>query len=357
MLQKLLLISTLSVLMLGITQACGINVNLANTNSSVNSPNPQTNSQTKKNTSATTLEKIELPANFQYPNGITQAKDGTLYIGSITSGKILRIKPGQQTEIFFPGNNQVFAANTLRLDQERGIIWGTSSDFLGVRGSDGQVTRRSHRIFAIDINSGEVIRVIVMPDGGFGNDIALDEKGGVYITDSWRSRIHYLADVKNQLQIWVQDQRFAAADGQVGLAGIARHKNGVIIVGHFSQGKLFQVTPQASGKPKVEEINLSRTIENPDGMQFTADGQLIIIEGAIKSGNGRLLQIEMNSSISNIKEVKEIASQIISPVNLTLSENQVWVTESRIRHRLFKEEEANIPKQFFIHRFQLLHQK
>ncbi|MEA5598432.1 gluconolaconase [Rivularia sp. UHCC 0363] len=338
--------------MLGIVQVCNTNINLANINSST-SLSQQTNSHTQENREVREVATIELPANFQYPNGITQARDGTLYVGSITSGQILRIEPGRSVETFFPGNNQVFAANTLRIDQERGILWGTSSDFLGVRGSDGKVTRRSHRIFAIDINSGQVIRVIVMPDGGFANDIALDEKGGVYITDSWRSRIYYLANVKNQLQVWVKDEKFAAEAGQVGLAGIARHENGVIIVGHFSQGKLFRVTPQQSAKPKVEEIALSRTIENPDGIQFTLNRQLIITEGAIQSGNGRLLQIDMNSPISNIKEVKEIASQIISPVNLTLSKNQAWVTESRIRHRILKGKETEIPKHFFIYHFNL----
>jgi hypothetical protein len=99
-----------------------------------------------------------LPANFQYPNGIAHASDGTLYVGSVTSGQILRITPEGKVETFFPGNDEVFASTSLRLDEPRGILWGTSPDFLGTRGANGEVTRRAPRIFALDTRSGEVLR-------------------------------------------------------------------------------------------------------------------------------------------------------------------------------------------------------
>jgi streptogramin lyase len=60
--------------------------------------------------SVNVLTPIELPANFQYPNGITHASDGTLYIGSITSGRILRIDPTGEISTLFSGNADVFAA-------------------------------------------------------------------------------------------------------------------------------------------------------------------------------------------------------------------------------------------------------
>ena len=93
------------------------------------------------------LVPIELPADFQYPNGIARASDGTLYIGSVTSGRILRINPEGKIETFFSGSDEIFAATSLRLDEQRGILWGTSPDFLGVRGQNGKVPRRSHRFF------------------------------------------------------------------------------------------------------------------------------------------------------------------------------------------------------------------
>lgn len=317
------------------------------------SPNlsaPNADAIAQNNTLATVEPSIELPANFQYPNGIAHASDGTLYVGSITSGQILRIAPDGKTETFFPGNDEVFAATALRLDESRSILWGSSPDFLGIRNPTGEIVRRPPRVFAIDTRSGEVLRVILMPEGGFSNDIALDPQGGIYITDSTLARIHYLAPRTTQLQTWVADERFRAE--RIGLGGIARRSDGVLVVGHYSNGELFKVTPQPQGQPRVEVIPLERRLENPDGMQFAPDGSLILTEGAVESGNGRLLRINVFAP-TDLKPIETLATDLKSPVNLTLAGRQVWVTESQIRHRLIPEQADAVPDRFFVRRFML----
>ena len=262
----------------------------------------------------------------------------------------MRITPDGKIETFFRGNDEVFAATALRLDESRGILWGSSPDFLGTRSPSGETVRRSHRVFAIDTRSGEILRVISMPDDGFGNDLALDPQGGVYITDSTLARIHYLAPRTTQLQTWAADERFRAE--RIGLAGIARRSDGVLIVGNYSNGELFKVTPQSQGQPRVEAIPLERRLENPDGMQFASDGSLILTEGAVESGNGRLLRINVFAP-TDPKPLETLATDLKSPVNLTLAGREVWVTESQIRHRLIPEQAAAVPDRFFVRRFML----
>jgi sugar lactone lactonase YvrE len=295
------------------------------------------------------LTPIELPAGFQYPNGIARASNGTLYVGSVTSGEILQIDPNGKIETLFPGNNEVFAATSLRLDEPRGILWGASPDFFGTQ-PNSKTPPRTHRIFALDVRSGKVKQVIQMPNGGFANDLAIDPKGGIYLTDSLRHRIHYLSPGAEQLQTWVESDRLRS-QGQIGLAGIAMSSDGSAIVNQFSNGKMFQVTPQSQGQVKITEILLERPLENPDGMQFASNGLLLVIEGAVESGNGRLLQI--NLSVSNPKPVEVIAENLTSPVNLTTAGNEIWVTESKIRHRLIPGKENEIPDRFFVYRFML----
>lgn len=335
------LLSVLSPLLIACTES----------RSSPSSSTPNAPAIAQNNILSKAESAIELPANFQYPNGIAHASDDTLYIGSIVGGQILRITPDGQTETFFPGNDQVFAATALRLDESRGILWGSSPDFLGTRSSSGEIVRRPPRVFAIDIRSGKVLRVIPMPEGGFSNDIALDPQGGVYITDSTLARIHYLAPGTTQLQTWATDERFRAE--RIGLGGIARRSDGVLIVGHYSNGELFKVTPQTQGQPRIEVIPLERRIENPDGMQFAADGSLILTEGAVESGNGRLLRINVFAPGTNPKPIETLASGLKSPVNLTLTGQEIWVTESQIRHRLTPGQEAQVPALFFVRRFNL----
>ena len=94
------------------------------------------------------MNPIRLPKDFRYPNGITHSSIGTVYVGSITSGDILQISPNDKgkadIKTFFGGNEEIFAVTTLRLDEPRGILWGSSPDVLGTIG-------KHHRFFANDI--------------------------------------------------------------------------------------------------------------------------------------------------------------------------------------------------------------
>lgn len=301
--------------------------------------------------SAKELPPIQLPAGFQYPNGITRASDGTLYVGSILSDRILQIKPNGRIETFFQGNEDIFAVTSLRLDEPRGILWGASPDVLGTPQANGKILYKPHRIFAIDISSGKVLQIIMMPDGGFGNDLALDSQGGLYITDTSRPRIHYLPPKATQLQTWVEDERFRT-QLRFGLSGIALRSDGVLFVTMYSDGRLFKVTPRSMGNPQVEEIELPRRIDGSDGIQLAADGSLIIIEGGIESGNGRLLQLHGLETRNN-PHLQILASGMDLPVNLTVAGREVWVTESLFSHRLVPGRETEVPDRFFIRRFLL----
>jgi hypothetical protein len=45
------------------------------------------------------------------------------------------------------------------------------------------------------------------------------------------------------------------------------------------------------GDNGLRELEASRTIENPGGMAFVADGSLFVVEGAVENGNGKMLEI------------------------------------------------------------------
>jgi hypothetical protein len=55
-------------------------------------------------------------------------------------------------------------------------------------------------------------------------------------------------------------------------------------LGNYSSGHLYVFDGDV-----LREMSLPRTIENPDGIAFTDNGSLIVPEGAVNSGNGKVL--------------------------------------------------------------------
>jgi sugar lactone lactonase YvrE len=260
---------------------------------------------------------LALPAGFELPNGIAVAADGTLFVGSMTSGRIIRLTPGAATwETLFAGSAAVFACGSLRLDERRGLLWGTSPDLEGSRGA---------RVFALDVATGHLRRLLLLPDGGFANDLAVDPGGGIYVTDSKRARVLHLGPDADRFAIVAEDPRFRVEPDQYGPAGIALAADGSLIIGLFSSGRLFRIAPRSGG---IEPIALPRALENPDGLALGPDGRLIVLEGAHATGDGKLLAIDIAiSGATDPSSIETLAAGLANPGNVSVRDGWIWLTE------------------------------
>lgn len=279
--------------------------------------------------------EIPLPAGFEYPNGVARAADGALYVGSVVDGRILVSSPEGAWRTFFPGSAEIYAGTSLRLDEARGVLWGASPDFL-VEGRPA----RPHRVFALDAETAAVRRAVVVPDGGFGNDLALEPDGSVLVTDSRNGRLLRLPAGEDQFEIVLADERLRGPNG-IGVGGIARAADGRLVLGNFGGGKLYVL--EEGG---LREIVLPRPIENPDGLAFANDGVLLVTEGAVTSGEGKVLRVD-DPFGQGVRPLQTLAADLESPVNLTVSpDGRAWVTEARIRHRMIADRKLAAPASF-----------
>jgi sugar lactone lactonase YvrE len=301
------------------------------------SPEPATLSQPSQPEAE--IVDVRLPLGFRYPNGIARASDGTLYVGSITSGHVLRRRPDQAWETLFAGSNEVFAGTSLRLDEASGLLWGASPDFLpGAKA-------RPHRIFALNVQSGVVLRSLELPDGGFGNDIALNPNGNVYVTDSRNGRVLRLRPGAPTFEVVIEDERLRGAGG-IGVGGIARDSNGRFVLGNYGSGLLFVLDDIDKANTQLRPIAFSRVMENPDGLAFGPDGSLLIIEGAAASGDGKLHRVP-DPFVPGTRRIETLLTGLDSPVNLTVAaDGHILVSEARVRHRLSAATIHDVPNSF-----------
>ena len=292
---------------------------------------------------------IWLPDGFAYPNGIAFTELGGLVVGSVVSGNIAAIDLGAPPAVRFRSTEQRFAGTALRYDAERGKLWTASPDFLG-EAVDGEIRRRPHRLVVMDARSGAVEWAVEMPDGGFPNDIALDGRGGAFVTDTTMGRVLHIAEPGAPPEIVAEG--LDSRQGPLGPAGIALDEDGSLIVGLYSDGHLFRVRPVTSDGPaEVAQIALDQPIANPDGMAFGPDGRLLVVDGAVASGNGRLVAVDLDGDAPHRVEV--LISSLDLPVNLSVRDRLVAVTESRIRHRMVDDRTLLTPRRFRVVLFQL----
>lgn len=117
-------------------------------------------------------------------NGKPTGKDGNGYLSRIsTDGEILREK-------WVTG-----------LDAPKGMA--IHRDFLYVSDID--------RLVKVSLKTAEIVNVYSAPNARFLNDVAIDNNGIVYVSDSKRQTIYQLS--KGQLTVWVDDKRISRPNG------------------------------------------------------------------------------------------------------------------------------------------------
>lgn len=292
----------------------------------------------------TAVQSFSLPRSVQYPNGITHAPDGTIFVGSVVSGNIWRRRPNSNFELAYPESPTRFAGTSLRYDPLTKLLWVASPDFLG-REVNGELVKRPHRIAVIDTKTDKQIWSVRMPKGGFGNDFALDEKGGVFLTDSTLDKIWHISSVGSEFVEVTADSAFKP--GALGPAGIAFFPDRKLVTGLFSDGELLVVSlDESNTATSIKRLNLQRKIQNPDGLFALPNNQLLILEVAVDSGDGKLLYVNLDGP--EPLSISTLAKGIDSPLNLTVFKKDVFISEGRIRHLMLPEKGIETPEGFSV---------
>eukprot|EP00752_Nemacystus_decipiens_P000699 g699.t1 len=287
-------------------------------------------------------QSIWLPEGFAYPNGVAFDERGGLFVGSVVSGDIAVIELGERPQVRFEEAEGRFAGTAIRYDAARDLLWVSSPDFLGVE-RDGEIVRRPHRLAVVDASTGAVLWSEAVPGAGFANDIALDGRGGAYVTDTTNGYLLHVPEPGGPFTLVAEGLESRA--GAIGPAGLAVDADGSVVVGVYSDGRLVRVIPGEDGEAAtVVDLPLDGAIANPDGMAFGPDGRLLVIDGGVASGDGRLLAVDLEGEGPH--RVETVVSGLDLPVNLSVQGLRVAVTESRIRHRMVDEPTLLAPDRF-----------
>lgn len=188
-----------------------------------------------------------------------------------------------------------------RLNEKREVI--SNRWVKGLDAPTGMASYKNHLfvgdrgvLVKIDIEKGQIIEKIKLPDSEFINDVAADSKGNIYVSDTFKDRIYKLSN-KGKLDILIEDSQLEYPNG----LWVDGDELVVATWGPMSNRATFETSRKGTLKrvnlktKQISSIGFSKPIANFDGV-VKYKGYYYATDWT----GGRLLQI---SEQGDVKEV------------------------------------------------------
>ena len=268
------------------------------------------------------LDSIPIPGTKAFPESITSRSDGTLYVGRLGDGGIVRIKPHTHENAIFVQPGALGSRSILGVfaDEASNTLWACSND-LSALGAPARGSDTGSALKAFDLRTGNGKRSVSLPGThAFCNDIAVDAKGSIYVTDSANPTILKLCPGATTFEVFAQDSAFSAPQsGGAGLDGIAFGSDGNLYVTTYAAGGLFRVEVKAGSAGRITALSGDHQLRFPDALRKLGDNSFLLVEGA-----GTLDRVVIKN---NGFAVSPIYGNFSTPTSVALIGTTAWVAE------------------------------
>jgi len=263
------------------------------------------------------LPDIVMDGTNLYPESMSSAPDGTVYIGSM-KGILFRAKPGsgKATAWIKPtAGNGILTLLGVLVDAPTHTLW-LCSDPGALRSPP--VTGIAS-LMSFDLRTGRQTGHYPFPaPASICNDISVAPNGDVYASDTPNGRILRLAKGAKSLTVFAEDARLKGIDGLV-FGG-----NGVLYLNNVTRNQLLIIDIHADGTSgAITPLVLSQPVAGPDGFRFIGGNRFLLAEG----NAGRVDLVTIHGVNADIKVLRE---GLQSPPAVTLVGNTVYALEGKI---------------------------
>src|SRR6266852_7786462 len=228
------------------------------------------------------VESIPVPGTKAFPESITSTSDGALFVGRLGNGGIVRVKPrtAESTVFVQPGAAGSRSILGVFADEASTTLWACSND-LSALGGPATGSETGSALKAFDLKTGVGKRGVSLPGShAFCNDITVDNKGSVYVTDSANPTVLVLSPGATTFEVFAQDSAFAAPQGGFGLDGIAFGSDGHLYVTTYTAGELVRVDVKDGTPGRITTLSSTYHLKCPDALRALGSNRFLLIEGS-----------------------------------------------------------------------------
>lgn len=240
-----------------------------------------------------------------------------VYLNSLKSAKIVRCNlDGSDAEEFISSH-------------EFGYLSGFGMTIQGgtlyALGNGLSKENNTSILLLLDTNSGELVQSYVLDNGNFVflNDIAVDSKGTVYITDSESSDIYTINPNTNQLEVFFSNEEIKHSNGIA-----ISDDNGYLYLASYTNG--IRILDIANKKL----INQPNTFKGIDGLKYYRNNLIGIVNAKRDASQNGIFQFRLNEEGSEIlSEIKisEFEQSSDIPTTFAINKNHMYfVADSQL---------------------------
>jgi len=207
-------------------------------------------------------------------------------------------------------------------DEASSTLWACSND-LSAFGGPATGSDTESMLKGFDLKTGAGKRSVSLPGShAFCNDITVDAKGSIYVTDSANPTILKFSRGATTFEVFAQDAAFSSPQGGFGLDGIAFGSDGNLYVTTYTVGELVRVEVKDGKAGRVTTLSSTHHLEFPDALRAVGNNSFLLIEGS-----GALDRVVVQGGEFAVKSVH---GGFVTPTSVTRIGMTAWVSEGQL---------------------------
>jgi sugar lactone lactonase YvrE len=270
------------------------------------------------------VESIPVPGTKAFPESITSTSDGALFVGRLGDGGIVRVKPrtAESTVFIQPGASGSRSILGVFADEASSTLWACSND-LSALGGPATGSDTGSALKGFDLKTGNGKGSVSLPGSrAYCNDITVDGKGSVYITDSANPVILKLSPGATTFEVFAQDSAFSPPQGGIGLDGIAFGSDGNLYVTTYTTGELLRVEVKDGRAGRITKLSGNHHLQFPDALRTLGNNSFVLIERS-----GRLDRVVIQGDAFSVTPIHD---GFAIPTSVARIGTTAWVSEGQL---------------------------
>ena len=265
-------------------------------------------------------ETIKIEGIAQNPEGIEyNKKDNTFLLSSLNAAPIIKVNLDGTFKPFTSGEKFPLSTAGLEIDYKRNRL--LVAGFNGKESFDNDpATKGVAQLRVYNLETGVIEKDInlssVIPDASayFANDLAVDDKGNVYISD-WYAKVIYKVDLEGKVTLFWTNKTGILG----GPNGLDFHPEGYLLVSLLNVNDKFLYSDYGLVKIPVNDPKSAKLVEFSGSGYAGFDGMFINEKGNIVgiTNNGKVLGGNVFIELSGKNDWK--SAKVINYKNITAS--------------------------------------